>query len=813
MSNRIEERLRVSADRLGWRCPPEWLDFESTSTVVACEEVFGQPRAVSALRLALRLGARGYNVFVAGISGTGRMRTVRRVLEDERGAGETPDDLCYVVNFEDPRAPRLLRLPASKGRVLRDSLAAAADRFRQGVAALRASGTHRRRREAVVRGFLDTQAALLADFQEDVAGEGFALVEVNLGPYRRHELAPVVEEQPVPFQELSNLVKNGKISEDDAGRLQKRHPELAARLARTAARYRAISRELEQALAAADRDAAHPLVDEVAEEVTEAVGVLDVECQGLKEYMHDVREFLLAIFPLMFTAGERVSAEGEGTEVGVPDPMEALRVNVVVDRTGQEGRPVVEEGNPSAARLFGFIDATRPPDGEIRLDLGAIRAGSYHHADGGFLLINAHDLLVEEGAWPGLRRAMRTGNAAIAGAASDTPGPLVPEPVPVNATVVLVGTPALRDAVAREDEEFNNLFKVVSVFEERVPLTRELVCSFTSFLAHVIAEEELLPHAASGVGRILESLVRLAGGRSKLSTHLRVFTDLARESSWTAEQAGASLVTREHVERALENRRNRSGLLSSRILESIEEGLLHVETSGQRVAQINALAVVESSLERMGYPVRVTTTTAVGRMGIIDIEREAELSGEIHTKASLILGGFLRSRFAQRHPLAITASLCFEQSYGGIDGDSASCAELVALLSAIAESPLRQDIAVTGAIDQHGNVLAVGGVNEKIEGFWEVCRQRGFTGTQGVVLPATSVASLQLFPELVDDVRAGHFHIYAMKRIEELVELMLGESLGQPDGEGVWSEDTLGWRIDSRLSEMARLVKELGPDY
>ncbi len=809
---RIEDRLELEAKQLGWCCPSEWVDYGTTADIDACQEIFGQPRAVAALRLALRLRARDYNVFVAGASGTGRTRTVRRVLMQEKAHGRTPDDLCYVVNFEDPRAPRLLRLPAGKGRVLREALTAAADRFRQGVAALRASGTHRRRREAVLRGYLDEQAKLLSAFQEEIAGEGFALVEVNLGPYRRHDLAPVVENQPVPFQELSTLVHDEKISEEDAARLIKRHPELAARLAQTAARYRGIARELEQELAAKDRDAAQPLVDEVLGEVEERLQVKPEERPGLGEYLDTVREFLLAVFPLLFSAGERVAGEAGALEQLTPDPLAALQVNVIVDRTGQEGMPIVEESNPTASRLFGFVDVQRTPDGELRADLSGIRAGSYHQADGGFLLINAHDMLVEEGAWTSLRRAMRSGMATIAGAGKDLPSPLMPEEAPIDATVILVGTPALRDAAAREDGEFNKLFKVVSVFEERVPLAQESVRSYSCFLAHVIQEEGLLPHRAEAVARILESMVRLAGSRDYLSTHLRIFTDLARESSWTAQQEGADEVRREHVEAAFVARRERSGLMSSRILESIEKGLLHLETQGERIGQINALAVVESSLERMGYPSRVTATTAVGRAGIIDIEREAELSGEIHTKASLILGGFLRSRFAQRQPLAITASICFEQSYGGIEGDSASCAELIALLSSIAEAPIRQDLAMTGAVDQHGNVLAVGGVNEKVEGFWRVCRSRGLTGTQGVALPATSVESLQLLPELVDDVRAGRFHVYAARRIEELVELMLGVPFGREGDDGRWVAGSLGARVAARIQEMASLVQEFGPD-
>lgn len=813
MSENIEEQTRLSPERLGWRCPDSWLDFETTEKLGACQEIFGQPRAVAALRLALRLRSRGYNVYAAGPSGTGRTRTVRRVLHQESGRGPVPDDLCYVMDFDDPRVPRLLRLPAGRGRRLREALVTAADRFRQGVAALRASGEHRRRRESVAKGHLEEQSTLLGEFQKEVQAEGFALVEANLGPYRRHELAPMVEGQPVPFHELPSLVREGKLPEEEAVRLRERHPDLAARLAQTATKYRELSHSLERSLADADRDAARPLVDEVLAEIRNVLDLPRGERPGLDRFLNQLSEYLIGVFPLSFAAGEHVVPESDGGDARLPDPLEALRVNVIVDRTGQEGLPIIEEANPTPARLFGFVEIQRGPDGDVRADLGGIHAGALHQADGGFLLLNAHDLVQTEGAWAGLRRALRSGRLSVMGGSPEGTAPLVPEPAPLDVTVILVGTPGLREVIAGEDDEFNKLFKIVSLFEERVPLTRDTVSSFVCFLAHVVQEEKLLHLEAKPVARMFEAMVRLAGGRGKMATHLRLFTDLAREASLVAGEENAPVVTLEHMERTLQARRARTGVLSTRVLESIADGVLHVETEGQVVGQINALAVVETSLERLGYPVRVTATTAVGRAGIIDIEREAELSGEIYTKASMILGGYLRSRFAQRHPLAITASVCFEQSYGGVEGDSASCAELAALLSALARVPIRQDLAVTGAVDQHGRVLAVGGINEKIEGFWRVCRRRGLSGTQGVLIPATSVESLQLLPEVVEDVEAGRFSVYGASRVEEVVDLLMGIPLGEPGEDGLWPEGCLGSTIALRLEEMANIVREFGPHY
>ncbi len=811
MGFRRKEVKPAPPEQLAWRCPPEWLSFRTTAEIKSFHEATRQKEAVAALRLGLRIRARGYNIYVAGLPGTGRSSTVRRIMDEERQKGPVPDDLLYVHNLGDPRSPRFLRLPPGKGRALRDAMAAATNRYRQGLAALRASGAHRRRREKVAHKFRDQQTKIVGAFQEEVAQDGFTLVEVSLGAFKRHDIAPVVGGQPVPLSELSALERDGKLTREAADEFHRKYSDLAARLAETTSQMRTLGHELDQALAEADREAARPLVEEALEEIRHVVGLRAGEHLLLDQHLEDIRRHLLDIFPVLFSAGE--APPTESSEEGPPDPLEALKVNVLVDRTGQQGRPVVIENQPTPARLLGYMEVQRTPDGAIRADLSGIRAGALHQADGGYLLLNAHDLVAEEGAWTALRRALRTGRAALQVAAlmEGAPPPMTPEDAVLDATVILVGSPTLRDGLAQGDEEFSKLFKVTVVLEDRVPLTREAVSSYTAYLARVGAEEHLLPFDATAVARIVENMVRLAGVRNRLSTRFRLLTDMAREASWHAREAAADRVTREHVDLVLAARRDRQGVLSRRILESIEDGVLMLQLTGARVGQVNALAVVETSLERFGYPVRITATTALGlHPGIIDIEREAELSGEIHTKASLILAGYLRSCFAQNHPLAVTASVCFEQSYGGVEGDSASTAELVALLSSLGRVPVRQDLAVTGAVDQQGNVLAVGGVNEKIEGFWRVCRTHGLTGGQGVVIPAASLPMLQLDESLVEDTKAGRFTVFAVHTVGELVDLLTGLPLGEPDELGAWPDGTLGGKINGRLEEMAQRLKAYG---
>ncbi len=815
MRPRLDKYL-IPPDRLAWRCPAGWLPFATTAELPGDgNEVGGQPGAIAALELGIGIEARGYNVFVAGAPGTGRTSTVRRVVEKKAAMNPAPDDIVYVFNFEDPRAPRALRLPPGKGRVLRDRLAELADRVRDGLASLRASGSHRRRRDKVAKGLRGKQSAVVAEFQAEVAKQGFGLVEVAMGPYRTHDLAPLVGGQPVGLAELPGHVKEGKLTQEQADRLTAQHPLLAARLAETSAMLKELGEKLNEALAAVDRAAAEPVVLAGLAELREALGVPEGEREPLDVYLAQVCGFLLEFVPVAFAAGDQAAAGVEGgDDIAERGPALAMAVNVVVDRTGQEGRPIVEETHPTAGRLLGTIETQRGPDGSLRADLSGIRGGALQRADGGFLLLNAHDLLAEDGAWAALRRALRTGQAApLATFAADGPPPLVPQPIPIAATVILVGTPALRDAMAQGDEEFSKLFKVTALFDERIPLTEATALSYARFLGRVVAEEGLLPFEAAAVGRILEHLVRVAGGAGKISTRFRWLADLAREASWFARDGGATRVARAHVARALVARREREGLLSGRVHESIREGSLRLDLVGERIGQANALAVIETNLERFGYPVRVTATAAAGRSGIIDIEREAELSGEIHTKASLILAGYLRSLFAQRHPLAVTASTCFEQSYGGVEGDSASGAELIALLSALGRVPVRQDLALTGAVDQHGQVLTVGGVNEKVEGFWRVCRERGFSGTQGVIVPAAAASALQLEAEVVADVERRKFRVYAASTVDDLSRLLMRMPLGAPDPRGEWPEGSLGRRVDERLREMAESMRAFGtPD-
>ncbi len=532
---------QLDVTELAWRCPPAWVGYETTDEADAMRDMAGQEPAIAALRLAIRLHAPGYNVFVAGVPGTGRTSTARRILHEEAAAGSVPDDICYVFGFDDARVPSCLRLPPGCGRRLAEAMAAAAEHFPHGVSALRASQTHRRRRDAVARRFRQQQSELLDGFQDEVSEQGFALVEVNLGNFKRHEVAPVVDDQPVPLDELDDRVEGGRIDARRAELLKERHPALTARLAEVASQVRAISRELEQALADADRRAASPLVDEILAEVRTRVGLRPGEHAAFDRYLASVRRFLLAISPAQFSAAERSPGDIEEASRGAL--MQRLQVNVLVDREGQQGRPVVEETHPTPARLLGTLEIHRDRDGSVVASHDGLRAGALHRADGGFLLINAVELVNEEGAFAALRRSLRSASVAFeVGRPEDGPPPLQPEPMPLDVTVVLVGPPALREQLVGGDPEFSKLFKIVALFDDRIDVTREAVGTYASFLAKVVREEKLVPFSGPAAARVIEQMVRLAGGSGKLSTRFRLLADFSRESSWVAREEAAPQV-------------------------------------------------------------------------------------------------------------------------------------------------------------------------------------------------------------------------------------------------------------------------------
>ncbi|MEO0078288.1 MAG: ATP-binding protein [candidate division WOR-3 bacterium] len=803
--------FRVPADKLCWSCSLEHLDFKTTDDLELSGEIVGQRRAVEALRLGLEVASSGYNIFVTGPVGTGRTTTVRKLLEAVAKRPAKLDDKCYVNNFKDPDCPRLLRLPAGKGRELKQDMDALVDFLVKNVPTLFESDVYQRRRQDIVDGFKEQGSTRVREFERKIAAEGFALVQT--APFLRPELAPIVEKQPVKIEELARLVEEGKLSGERAEEIRAKYRELGDELSAIFKEIREFERLARESLQELDQNIVRPVLEErladIAEKQTLGRGEKDTgQDGGLKEYLEEVQEAVLASLDLF-----RQRPEGKGQSESTVDPYLDFRVNVLVDNTPAEGGqttvPVVFETNPSYKNLFGSIDRVWERGGQWRADFTRVKAGSMLRADHGFLVLNALDALIEPGVWPALKRTLRNRQLEIssgdpASVLFGTTG-LKPEPIEINVKVIMIGAPEVYLALTEGDEDFKKVFKVRADFDWVMNLDQNAITEYAQVIKALCSKEKLRPFDRGGVKEVVEYGVRLAGRHTKVSTRFNIITELLTEANHWAEVAGAKTVGQEHVQEAIRRRRDRVRLYEEKLQELIDQGTVFIDVTGAVVGQVNGLTVYQTGEYAFGKPVRITARTGVGSAGIINIEREAQLSGPTHDKGVYILSGYLRHKYARSQPLVLSASICFEQSYGGVDGDSASSTEVYALLSDLSGLPIRQDLAVTGSVNQQGQIQPIGGVNWKIEGFFDTCKARGLTGTQGVVIPKANLPELMLRPDVVEACKQGKFHVYAVSTVDEGISLLTGVAAGEPDAAGNYPEDSVNGRVIRRLAELARL--------
>jgi len=605
------------------------------------------------------------------------------------------------------------------------------------------------------------------------------------------------------MDQLDALVEQGRFKREEFEQLAARRAELAGEMESIGKALRASDREMRHKLAELDREIARPLVEESLGEIAAAF-----PADGLEAYLEQVGEDVLAHLPTLREPQELGTGEPESGAAEPAADGTRYRVNVVVDNSKTQGRPIIWETAPSYRNLFGTIERVRRPGGDWQTDHMHIKGGSLLRASGGILVLDAMDVLVEPGVWSALKRSLR--NRTVDIQAFDpfqffSTGSLKPETVPVDVKVVMIGTRVIYSLLHGVDEDFRKIFKIKSEFAMDTPRSDDEITNYACFVHKKVHDDRLPPFHRDAVGAVVEHGVRLAGDRDRLTTRFTDIADLVREAGYWAKAEGATLVRETHVDQALERQVHRVNLFEERLREKIADGTLLLDLDGERVGQVNGLALFDLGDHEFAQPSRITATTAVGRNGIVDIDREASLSGAIHTKGVLILSGFLRERFAQDKPLALTASLCFEQSYGGIGGDSASSTELYALLSSLSGIALRQGIAVTGSVNQRGEVQPIGGVNRKIEGFFDTCRLIGLTGRQGVMIPRRNTRQLMLRKDVVEHVREGRFHVWAVSSIDEGLEVLSGAHPGQRGRDGRYSKDSLYGRVDARLRELAEL--------
>ncbi len=815
----LREKLRVPLDELTWGETLDGLVGRTTADTEPSQEIIGQDRAVKAMRLGLAIKSFGYNVFVSGHHGSGRTAAVEKLLREFDSETAIPNDLCYANNFNDVDQPRLLILEPGKGRVFKQQMADLIDSLQRKIPAIFESEEFQSARNEIVNQHMGTQKALFKNFEEKVSSENFMMVQVQVGPFTRPDLAPVVVGNPMKTEQLEALVEEGKFEAEELEKIKEKYKELSRDMEQIFKESRAIDKSIQADLEKLAKQWVGPLLGELVEPIAE-----EHDSEAVKIYLEEVQADIVANLDrfrprLVAPGGAPPMQAGQGpAEVGgppmlvPPDPegFHEYEVNLLVDNSGTSKAPVVFEITPTFRNLFGTVERVVDRGGVWSSDFRHIKAGSFLKANGGFLILNARDTVTEMGVWQTLIRSLRNQVLEI------QPDPysllftsaLKPEKIPVSLKVIIIGEPEIYDILHWYDEDFRRIFKVKAEFDPTMPNTDDNRSKLVGFVAKICSEENLLPLDPSGVEALTRLGVRLAGRKKKITAHFERIADIVREADLRAREDDKEVVSVSHVIQAHEDRTERVNMIEDKIQELIEDGILIIDTEGERVGQINGLSVYSLPEFSFGRPSRITVKTSMGKSGIINIEREADLSGNSFNKGVLILAGFLRDRFAQDKPLNLTASICFEQSYSGVDGDSASSTELYALMSALSGKGIDQGIAVTGSVNQHGEVQPIGGVNEKIEGFFKVCAAKGLNGKQGVMIPSTNIGDLMLNSEVVEAVNSGRFHVWAIDHIDQGIELLTAVPAGEPDEEGDYPEDSINGMVNQRLEDLSKGMKE-----
>lgn len=780
--------MPLAAASLRTRCNPEQFDFDTTETLDGHPGDLGQARAMEALRFGLAVGHSDYHVFVLGEPGSGKHATTFRLLRERAAREAVPPDLCYLHNFDEPLHPRLLTMPAGRGAALRADMQTLIRELGPAIEGAFGSDPHTERIEALQDAHKKREEAALREIGQACAADGISLLQTPDGfvfaPTREGEVL-----SPEAFEALPQGERD-TIETAVAGWSDK--------LAELLNEFPGWRKALREAIARAEHEALTPALAHLMRET--------------RERHADLPE-VLAFFDAVERDVLDSAVNGVPTEEEDEDTLEAeenirfnrYQVKLLVDHSASQGAPVVFEDNPGYGNLIGRIEHIVQQGAQIS-HFSLIRAGALHRATGGYLVVDAERLLTQPYAWEGLKRTLRAGEIRIEppAEAQGWSGALTLEPqaVPCAVKVVMIGDRDLFYLLMENDPDFAELFKIAADFDDDLPRDAGSEYQYARLLAMLARGAGLLPLDRAAVARMVEEGARIAEDASRLTLKTRSLADLMREADHFAREAGATRIGRGDIETALAARVRRSGRYSERVRQSMLDGTMLISTAGARAGQINGLVVIELAGERFGHPVRISATVRLGEGDVVDIERETELGGAIHSKGVLILSAFLAARYARHQPLSLSASLVFEQSYAPVEGDSASLAELCALLSALTQFPIEQRLAITGSVNQFGEVQVIGGVNEKIEGFFDLCRARGLDGTQGVVIPQASVRHLMLREDVVAAAAAGQFHIYPVSTVDEAMTVLTGVPAGEPDGKGVIPKGTLNHKVAAVLADM-----------
>jgi len=787
-------------EKLRQVCDPLTTGCESSAEITTQGNIIGQERAVRALQFGLGIKEKGFNIFVAGMPGTGRTTAIERFLEMVAKDESVPADWCYVNNFRDSAHPHALRLPPGMAVEFREDMEGLTSAAVREIRNAFESEEYPAQREATLKSFEDQKQKLLEQINEEALQSGFLLQSSPLGVLT----VPTSKGKPLSEEEFMSLSK----SERDE--IAAKQEALQGKIENGLRQAKGLDIKARAALQKLDESVARYAVNHLFEEVREKYQTVD----EIPAFLEQVQDDIVANHDQFRSENEEAPVAGlmplaaiKGTAI------RSYKVNVVVDNAELNGAPVILEMNPTYTNLFGRIEQ-EARFGALVTDFTLVRGGSIHRANGGYLVLPIEQVLRNPLSWESLKHALMN-NKIVIEDAGDKLGlistrSLQPEPIPLNVKVILIGRPDIYHLLLAYDDSFIELFKVKADFDTRMDRTNENIREYAAFVSSLCTLENLKHLDSSAIARLVEHGSRLVEDQNKLSTHFGEISDVIREASYYASLDGATCVMDTHIRKAIDERFYRSSMIRERIQEMIEQDVIKIDVQGKKVGQVNGLSVLQLGDISFGQPSRITVSIGLGKGGVVNVEREAEMSGPTHTKGVLILTGYLDQTFAQDKPLSLNARLVFEQNYGGVDGDSASSTELYAILSALSDAPIKQGIAVTGSINQKGEVQAIGGVNEKIEGFYAVCEAKGLTGEQGVMIPDSNVTNLMLKQELVDAVQAGKFHIWSVKTIDEGIEVLTGIPAGEKREDGSYPEGSINALADRRLFELAETLVEFG---
>jgi predicted ATP-dependent protease len=793
----------LAPEQLRRPCEFGGLSFDTTDDLDDFKGLLGQPRAVAAVEFGIGIDREGFNVFAFGAPGTGKHSAMQQFLQEKAAEKAVPPDVCYVNNFDQPHRPRLLEVPVGRGLELQQSMQDLVSEVTSVLETALESEEYQTRKQVLEQEFEERQAAALAQLGEDAAEKKLALVKTPVGIV----FAPIEGEEVLSPEEFQNL------ADDQRAQIECEIEEFKDRLHKVLQQFSRWQREARERLRQLNLEVSKFAVSPLFEDLRENYVGID----GIQEYV-DAVEHDVVNNAQRLTAVPDSSAQGAlesliGDQDAEKPFLRRYRVHVIVDHAKTEGAPVIYEDNPTYQSLVGRIEHI-PQMGAAFTDFNLIKPGALHRANGGYLLINALKLLSQPYAYEGLKRGLHRRTIKIESLSEAlslmSTYSLEPEPAALSVKIVLLGSPTSYYLLSQLDPEFTEYFKVAAEFAGDLEWTDESQALYARLLAKLAREENLRPFDRHALCRLIEHSARTLGDSKKISLLMSRILDVMREADYWGGLAGREVVSQEDIQSAIDAAQHRSDRIRERTHEQILRSTVLLDTEGEVVGQVNGLSVLQLGEFAFGSPTRITARARLGKGELVDIEREVELSGPIHSKGVLILEGFLGGRFAAEKPLSLTASLVFEQSYSGVDGDSASSTELYALLSAIAEVPIKQSLAVTGSVNQLGRVQAIGGVNEKIEGFYDICAARGLTGSQGVLIPAANVEHLMLRQDVIDAVEQGAFHLYPVSTIDEGIELLTGIHAGALDPQGNWEDGSLNQRVALRLAQWSDAARRYG---